>query len=96
MTLWRGRKPEDSIAAFTGDFADYAKHIDLDAYKSVMFGNADKNYPIQFKATAAAEMNQIQKEEMTKVALGEQKPEDGLKNITRKRCDEALGKVCKK
>jgi hypothetical protein len=60
-----------------------------------MFGNADKNYPIQFRATAAAEMGQIQKEELTRVFLGELKAEDALKNV-KKRCDEALGKVCKK
>ncbi len=95
MTLWRGRKPEDSIQAFLSAFPEYQKYMDLDTYKSAMFGNADKNYPIQFRATAAAEMGQIRTEEQTRVLLGEQKPEDGMKNI-KKRCDEALGKVCKK
>ncbi len=95
MTLWRGRKPEDSIQSFLSVFADYQKYMDLDTYKTVMFGNADKNYPIQFRATAAAEMGQIQKEELTRVFLGELKPEDAMKNV-KKRCDEALGKVCKK
>ncbi|HEY9075391.1 MAG TPA: extracellular solute-binding protein [Anaerolineaceae bacterium] len=95
MTLWRGRKPEDSIQSFLSDFTDYQKYIDLEAYKTVMFGNSDKNYPIQFNATAAAEMGQIQKEELTRVFLGELKPEDAMKNV-KKRCDEALGKVCKK
>jgi hypothetical protein len=60
-----------------------------------MFGNADKNYPIQFKATATAEINQIVTEETTRALLGEIKPEDAMKNI-KKRADEALAKVCKK
>lgn len=94
MTLWRGRKAEDSIKAFTADFADYEKHMDLEQYKLVMFGNAAKDYPLQFKATAAAEISQITKEEYTKALLGEQKPDVTMTNI-KKRSDEALGKVCK-
>jgi multiple sugar transport system substrate-binding protein len=95
MTLWRGRKPEDSIQSFLSAFPDYQKYMDLDTYKTAMFGNADKNYPIQFKATAAAEINQIITEETTRALLGEIKPEDAMKNI-KKRADEALAKVCKK
>jgi len=95
VTLWRSRKPEDTIQAFLGDFADNQKYMDVEGYKKVMFGNSDKNYPIQFKATAAAEINQINTEELTKVLLGELKPEDALKNL-KKRSDEALAKVCKK
>jgi len=95
MTLWRGRKPEDSIQSFLSAFPDYQKYMDLDTYKTAMFGNADKNYPIQFKATAAAEINQIVTEETTRALLGEIKPEDAMKNI-KKRADEALAKVCKK
>jgi multiple sugar transport system substrate-binding protein len=95
MTLWRGRKPEDSIQSFLSAFPDYQKYMDLDTYKTAMFGNADKNYPIQFKATAAAEIQQITKEELTRAFLGEIKPEDAMKNL-KKRADEALAKVCKK
>jgi multiple sugar transport system substrate-binding protein len=95
VTLWRGRKPEDTIQSFLGDFADYQKYMDVDGYKTVMFGNSDKNYPIQFKTNAAAEIGQINTEELTKVFLGELKPEDALKNL-KKRSDEALAKVCKK
>lgn len=95
MTLWRGRKPEDSIQSFIADFTDYKNYIDLDTYKAVMFGNSDKNYPIQFKSTAAAEINQITTEELTKMYLGDAKPEDAIKNL-KTRSDTALGKVCKK
>jgi multiple sugar transport system substrate-binding protein len=95
VTLWKGRKPEETIQAFLGDFTDNQKYMDVEGYKTVMFGNSDKNYPIQFKANAAAEINQINTEELTKVYLGELKPEDAMKNI-KKRSDEALAKVCKK
>jgi len=95
VTLWRGRKAEDTIQSFLGDFTDYQKYMDVDGYKTVMFGNSDKNYPIGFKANAAAEIGQINTEELSKVFLGETKPEDAMKNI-KKRADEALAKACKK
>lgn len=95
VTLWKGRKAEETIQSFLGDFADYQKYMDVEGYKTVMFGNSDKNYPIQFKANAAAEINQVIIEELTKTYLGEQKPEDAMKNV-KKRADEALAKVCKK
>ena len=95
MSMWKGRKVEDTVQAYLSDFKDSEKYLDVNTYKSVVFGNADKNFPIQFKATAAPELSQIQKEEIEKVLLGDQKAEDAIKNI-KKRADEALGKVCKK
>jgi multiple sugar transport system substrate-binding protein len=95
MSMWKSRKIEDTANAYLSDFADSAKYLDVEAYKRVVFAMADKNFPIQFNATAASELNQIQKEEIEKVLLGDAKPEDAVKNI-KKRGDDALGKVCKK
>ncbi len=94
MSMWKSRSIEDTANAYLTGFADSQKYLDVDNYKKVVFSSADKNFPIQFTATAASEMSQIQKEEVEKALLGNQKPEDAMKNI-KKRCDEALGKACK-
>jgi multiple sugar transport system substrate-binding protein len=93
--LWRGISSDDTMKAFLTGFEDYDKHMDVERYKTVMFGGADKDFPIQFRTTAAAEIGQIAKEELNTMVLGDQKPEDALKNL-KTRADEALGKVCKK
>lgn len=95
MSMWKSRKIEDTANAYLSDFAESAKYLDVETYKKVVFSMADKDFAIQFNATASSELSQIQKEEIEKVLLGDAKAEDAIKNI-KKRGDEALGKVCKK
>jgi multiple sugar transport system substrate-binding protein len=93
-TLWRGRKPEESAQALISDFPDYAKYLDVDTYKSVMFGKMDMSFPRSTQTVGLAEINQVVTEESDKIFLGESKLKDGLTNM-KKRADEVLKKVCK-
>lgn len=93
-TLWKGRKPEESAESFLSDFVDADKYMDAEAYKTVMYGGMDKDFPIQFRADAAAEINTVMREEVGKVLLGEAET-DAAMAATKKRADEALSKVCK-